>query len=146
MYFSRLKNVSKNTGVILQRFKSVSVMQSRFTGLIISSICEKKLNQLEKSLHCDEDASLPDTSSLQTVTFQCPAAPFDAAVPHRNIQARTWTKSRHRRCPCIGTNTQSRSRDFYLLRLIGTKQSLCMTSSNSGGLVHASRNQKIFSQ
>lgn len=104
-------------------------------------------------MHRDGDASLPDTSSLQTVTFRFPAAPCDAAVPRRNIQAHTLTGSRHRQYPCTGTNTQSLSDDSYLLQLTGTIQSQYMTFStrsahfgHSDDLVHASRNQKIFSQ
>lgn len=152
MYFSRLKNVSKNIAVILHRFRSVSVMQSRFTGLIMSSICEGEINQLRQPLH-RERRDLLDTGSLRMATSRFPAAPCDAAAPHKNIPARTSRESRRRRCPCSGTSTRSPSRDFCPLPLAGTTRSRCTTcatrsdhSGRSAGLGRASHIRKRFVQ
>ena len=157
MYFSRLKNVSKKIAVILQRFKSVSVMQSRLLGLIMSSICGvsdgKLINWNNHGSETKEKVILPDTGSLRTVTFQFQAAPFDAVALHRSIPTHTSKGCRHRQCPCIGTNTRWPWHDFYLLQQVGTKRSRCMTFAkhfdrfeHSDALGHASHIPKIFSQ
>lgn len=121
--------MSKKIAVILQRFRSVSVMQSRLTGLIMSSICEEG-NSMSWNIHCTGTVvvvDLPDTSSLQMAKFQFQAAPFDAAVLRRNILTRTSIRFRHRRYPYSGTNTRLLSGDSYLLQLAGTIRSRCMT-------------------
>lgn len=53
IYFSRLKNVSKKIGVVLQRFRSPSVTKPGFFGFTISSIWHKQSSNGNVSIPMD---------------------------------------------------------------------------------------------
>jgi hypothetical protein len=154
MYFSKLKNVSKNIDVIRHRFKSLSVTQPGTVGLIISNICEAE-NKTRHHLTAGyrrRSSHSPDTNSLQMVMFQFLLTPSVVVVPRKSIPARTWTKCHRRQCPCTGTSIRWPLDGTCPLRLVGTIRIRCRTfwdrsvrlGRRCGHECHALHNQRIF--